>query len=145
MSQLGDNVNLDDCSVVSHINSRGNFSLNCLEIGNELVAFLLRVVCIELTRNISCAMRSGSRLLSGASMEDASMLCEHTLLTSGDVADSDTVYVGWPAKPLSEVTGKKAASETSSMTLTTIICPFCSRVPHDGTMISKCGHLFCNT
>ncbi|KAJ6481523.1 acetyl-CoA synthetase-like protein, partial [Mycena vitilis] len=80
--QLGDNVSLDDCSVVAHINSRGMFALNSLEIGN------------------GCAMRSGSRLLSGASMEDGSMLCEHTLLTSGDVADSGTVYSGWPAKPL---------------------------------------------
>ncbi|KAF7352099.1 Acetyl-CoA synthetase-like protein [Mycena venus] len=42
--QLGDNVALDDCSVVAHINSRGNFALNSLEIGN------------------GCAMRAGSRL-----------------------------------------------------------------------------------
>ncbi|KAJ7167921.1 acetyl-CoA synthetase-like protein [Mycena filopes] len=80
--QLGDHVSLDDCSVVAHINSRGNFALNSLEIGN------------------GCAMRAGSRLLSGASMEDSSMLCEHTLLTSGDVADAGTVYAGWPAKPI---------------------------------------------
>jgi hypothetical protein len=32
-----------------------------------------------------CVMRAGSR----ASMEDNSMLCEHTLVTSGDVADSN--------------------------------------------------------
>ncbi|KAJ6465007.1 acetyl-CoA synthetase-like protein [Mycena sanguinolenta] len=80
--QLGDNVSLDDCSVVAHINSRGNFALNSLKIGN------------------GCAMRAGSRLLSGASMEDNSMLCEHTLLTSGDVADAEIVYSGWPAKPI---------------------------------------------
>ncbi|KAF7353532.1 Acetyl-CoA synthetase-like protein [Mycena sanguinolenta] len=80
--QLGDNVSLDDCSVVAHINSRGNFALNSLQIAN------------------GCAMRAGSRLLSGASMEDSSMLCEHTLLTSGDVADAGTVYSGWPAKPM---------------------------------------------
>ena len=42
-------------------------------------------------------MRAGSRLLSGASMEDNSLLCEHTLLTSGEVAESSAVYVGWPA------------------------------------------------
>ncbi|KAF8998261.1 acetyl-CoA synthetase-like protein [Cyathus striatus] len=78
--EIGDNVNLDDCSVVAHINSRGNFSLNKLQIGN------------------GCALRSGSRLLSGASMEDGSMLCEHTLLTSGEVAESGSVYI----VPLSE-------------------------------------------
>ncbi|KAF9026322.1 acetyl-CoA synthetase-like protein [Hymenopellis radicata] len=78
--ELGDKVALDNCSVVAHINSRGNFALNPLKIGN------------------GCALRSGSRLLSGASMEDSSMLCEHTLLTSGEVAEAGGVYVGWPAK-----------------------------------------------
>ncbi|KAK0214939.1 acetyl-CoA synthetase-like protein [Armillaria fumosa] len=78
--ELGDDVTVDNCSVVAHINSRGNFALNSLKIGN------------------GCAMRTGSRLLSGASMEDSSMLCEHTLLTSGEVAESGAVYVGWPAR-----------------------------------------------
>ncbi|KZT25194.1 acetyl-CoA synthetase-like protein [Neolentinus lepideus HHB14362 ss-1] len=80
--ELGDRVCLDDCSVVAHINSRGNFSLNRLKIAD------------------SCAMRSGSRLLSGASMEANSMLLEHTLLTSGEIAEKDCVYAGWPAKPI---------------------------------------------
>ncbi|KAI5895638.1 uncharacterized protein SCHCODRAFT_02686995 [Schizophyllum commune H4-8] len=77
---LGDNVSLDDCSVVAHINSRGQFSLNKLNIGD------------------GAAMRAGSRLLSGASMEENSMLCEHTLLTSGEIAEAGGVYVGWPGK-----------------------------------------------
>ncbi|KAI0800717.1 acetyl-CoA synthetase-like protein [Fomes fomentarius] len=90
--ELGDNVALDDCSVVAHINSRGNFSLNKLSIG-------------------SCsAMRSGSRLLSGASMEEGSMLLEHTLLTSGETAESDCVYAGWPARRL----GQKASMRRPS-------------------------------
>ncbi|KAJ7153111.1 acetyl-CoA synthetase-like protein [Mycena crocata] len=71
--QLGDDVSLDDCSVVAHINSRGRFSMHKLEIGN------------------GCAMRTGSRLLSGASMEDS------------NVADSGAVYSGWPAKEISRV------------------------------------------
>ncbi|KAJ6584022.1 hypothetical protein DFH09DRAFT_911062 [Mycena vulgaris] len=79
---LGDNVSLDECSVGAHINSRGNFALNGFEIGD------------------GCAVRAGSRLLPGASMEDSSMLCEHTLLASGDVADSGAAYSGWPAKPM---------------------------------------------
>lgn len=33
-------------------------------------------------------------------MEDGSLLCEHTLLTSGEVAESNAVYVGWPATQL---------------------------------------------
>lgn len=80
--ELGDNVSLDDCTVVSHINTRGSFFLNCLKVAN------------------GCAIRAGSRLLSGASMEDGSLLCEHTLLTSGEVAESNAVYVGWPATQL---------------------------------------------
>ena len=43
-------------------------------------------------------MRTGSRLLSGAQMEDYSMLMEHALLPSGDIAESGGVYVGWPAR-----------------------------------------------
>lgn len=47
-------------------------------------------------------MRSGSRLLSGAAMEDGSMLLEHTLLTSGEIAESGGVYAGWPAHRLDQ-------------------------------------------
>ena len=47
---------------------------------------------------VRCALRSGSRLLSGAQMEEYSMLLEHTLLASGDVAESGVVYTGWPAR-----------------------------------------------
>ncbi|WFC93675.1 putative NRPS-like protein biosynthetic cluster [Malassezia brasiliensis] len=79
---MGDRVSLDDCSVVAHINSRGQFSLNRLRIGD------------------ACAMRTGSRLLSGASMEPHSMLLEHTLVASGEITESWAVYGGWPARRL---------------------------------------------
>jgi len=79
---MGDRVTLDDASVVAHINSRGRFSLNKLRIGD------------------GCAMRSGSRLLSGASMEPRSMLLEHTLVASGEIAEAGAVYAGWPARQL---------------------------------------------
>lgn len=79
---MGDRVSIDDCSVVAHINSRGRFSLNKLRIGD------------------GCAMRSGSRLLSGASMEPRSMLLEHTLVASGEIAEAGAVYAGWPARQL---------------------------------------------
>jgi acetyltransferase-like isoleucine patch superfamily enzyme len=79
---IGDNVSFDDCSIVAHINSRGRFSLNKLKLGD------------------GCAMRSGSRLLSGASMEPRSMLLEHTLVASGEIAEAGAVYAGWPARQL---------------------------------------------
>ncbi|KAJ6561109.1 acetyl-CoA synthetase-like protein [Mycena vulgaris] len=119
--KLGDNVSLDDCSVVAHINSRGNFALNSLTIGN------------------GCALRSGSRLLSGASMEDSSMLCEHTLLTSGDVADAGSVYSGWPAKQIDDNWEKYKDEEPSGF-----MCPMCRNFPKDMTSTS-CGHIFCKS
>lgn len=79
---IGDRVTFDDCSIVAHINSRGRFSLNKLVIGD------------------GCALRTGSRLLSGASMEPHSMLLEHTLIASGEIAEANSVYAGWPARQL---------------------------------------------
>ena len=38
---LGDRVSLDDCSVVAHINSRGNFALNKLSIADGYVSFTI--------------------------------------------------------------------------------------------------------
>ncbi|EME46283.1 acyl CoA synthetase-like protein [Dothistroma septosporum NZE10] len=77
---LGDRVAVDDASVVGHINTRGKFDLNPLSIGSRSV------------------LRSGSRLLSGARMEDDSCLLEHTLVMAGDVVDAGTTSQGWPAE-----------------------------------------------
>jgi len=127
---LGDNVNLDECSVVAHINSRGRFSLNKLKIAND------------------CALRSGSRLLSGASMEENSMLCEHTLLTSGEIADEHSTYAGWPGKKLEKRRGSAAEEGDEPLGKSTpfasLVCPACRKFPKD-SVVTKCGHLFCNT
>lgn len=80
LMDLGDRVAIDDASLVSHINSRGNFQLNRLRVGSRSV------------------LRTGSRLLSGAQMGDDSCLLEHTLIMAGDIADEKTTYQGWPAK-----------------------------------------------
>ena len=76
---LGQRVNIDDASVVAHINSRGKFDLNRLEIGDR------------------CVLRTGSRLLSGAKMENDSCLLEHTLIMGGDVVRERWTMQGWPA------------------------------------------------
>ncbi|TWU78934.1 putative secondary metabolism biosynthetic enzyme [Metarhizium rileyi] len=81
---LGDRVALDDASVVAHINTRGKFDLNRLEIGNR------------------CVLRSGSRLLSGAKMEDDSCLLEHTMIMGGDVVENGWTMQGWPAEKFGE-------------------------------------------
>jgi acyl-CoA synthetase (AMP-forming)/AMP-acid ligase II/acetyltransferase-like isoleucine patch superfamily enzyme/acyl carrier protein len=76
---IGDQVAVDDASLVAHINSRGNFKLNPLFIGDR------------------CVLRTGSRVLSGATMEDDSCLLEHTLVMGGDETEAGTTCQGWPA------------------------------------------------
>ena len=77
---LGDRVVVDDASVVAHINTRGKFDLNRVDVGDR------------------CVLRTGSRLLSGARMEDDSCLLEHTLIMGGDVVDAKATMQGWPAE-----------------------------------------------
>jgi len=74
-------------------------------------------------------------------MEDNSILCEHTLLTSGDVADSGVAYVGWPAKRLEIAAAKKRDNEGPAQPAF-LACPICRHFPKNGT-VSNCGHLFC--
>ncbi|KAJ5233212.1 NRPS-like protein biosynthetic cluster [Penicillium citrinum] len=77
---LGNRVAVDDCSLVCHLNSRGEFELHTLNVGDRSI------------------MRAGSRLMSGASMGQDACLLEHTLVLSGDhVEDGDTLQ-GWPAE-----------------------------------------------
>ncbi|KAJ7430836.1 hypothetical protein B0H11DRAFT_2389673 [Mycena galericulata] len=64
--KLGDNISLDDCFVVAHMNSHGNFALNSLQTGNVPPSIYLFT-----------SDTNRSRLLSDASMEDESTLCEH--------------------------------------------------------------------
>ncbi|KAJ2891879.1 putative peroxisomal-coenzyme A synthetase [Zalerion maritima] len=76
---IGDRVAVDDASVVAHINTRGKFDLNRLSIGDRAV------------------LRTGSRLLSGATMGKDSCLLEHTLVMGGDVVEDGWTMQGWPA------------------------------------------------
>ena len=70
-------------------------------------------------------------------MEDSSMLCEHTLFTSGDIADANSVYSGWPAKQVDEKWYNNKDTEPSGL-----VCPMCRGFPKDTTS-TPCGHLFC--
>ncbi|EWG44724.1 hypothetical protein FVEG_05723 [Fusarium verticillioides 7600] len=83
---LGDRVVVDDASVVAHINTRGKFDLNRVEIGDR------------------CVLRTGSRLLSGALMKSDGCLLEHTLIMGGDVVEERRTMQGWPAE---EFSGKR--------------------------------------
>ncbi|KAK6088072.1 peroxisomal-coenzyme a synthetase [Seiridium cupressi] len=77
---MGDRCVVDDASLVGHINTRGTFDLNELHVGDR------------------CVLRTGSRLLSGASMQNDSCLMEHTLVMGGDVVDERSTLQGWPAR-----------------------------------------------
>lgn len=81
---LGDRVAVDDASLVSHINSRGQFKLNRLYVGDR------------------SALRTGSRLLSGASIGEDACLLEHTLIVAGDHVEAGDVYQGWPGTLLNK-------------------------------------------
>ncbi|KAJ3246725.1 hypothetical protein HDU78_006260 [Chytriomyces hyalinus] len=76
---IGDHTVIDKASIVAHINSKGKFALNELQIGSF------------------CVLRSDARLLSGAEMCDNSRLMERTLVLGGDTVESGKVMQGWPA------------------------------------------------
>ncbi|KAI1114620.1 acetyl-CoA synthetase-like protein [Nemania sp. NC0429] len=76
---MGDRVVVDDASLVGHINTRGKFDLNHLHVGDRAV------------------LRTNSRLLSGARMENDSCLLENTLIMGGDVVEEGATMQGWPA------------------------------------------------
>ncbi|KAJ7654903.1 hypothetical protein B0H17DRAFT_1338137 [Mycena rosella] len=116
-----DNVSIDDCSVVAHINSRGNFALNSLQIA---------------------ARCDPDPAFFSASMEDSSMLLEHTLLTSGDVADCGTVYFGWPAQAFQGHWEEKHPHSADNSLSLRLLCPMCTRFPQHMT-VTVCGHVFC--
>ncbi|KAJ5683632.1 NRPS-like protein biosynthetic cluster [Penicillium macrosclerotiorum] len=77
---LGDRVAVDDASLVCHLNSRGEFELHTLKVGNRSI------------------MRAGSRLMSGASMGQDACILEHTLVLSGDHVEDGVTLQGWPAE-----------------------------------------------
>ncbi|KAI0873340.1 hypothetical protein GGS24DRAFT_517765 [Hypoxylon argillaceum] len=76
---MGDRVVVDDASLVGHVNTRGKFDLNTLHVGDR------------------CVLRTNSRLLSGARMENDSCLLENTLIMGGDVVEEGATMQGWPA------------------------------------------------
>lgn len=68
------------------------------------------------------------------------MLCEHTLLTSGETAEAGQVYVGWPArlqKGWKDEEPNRKPNEGASL-----MCPMCRDFPKIST-VTMCGHVFC--
>ncbi|ROT42876.1 hypothetical protein SODALDRAFT_375125 [Sodiomyces alkalinus F11] len=80
---LGDRVAMDDVNLRAHRDIRGKFDLERVEVGDR------------------CVLRTGSSMLSGATMKSDSCLLEHTLIMGGDVVEKSWTMQGWPAERFS--------------------------------------------
>ena len=112
---LGDRVCVDQASLICHINSRGVFALRTLVVGSH------------------STMRSGCRLLSGATMERGSTLLEHTLVLAGDVVTEGSTSQGWPAKTVHVgiKLGSPADPSLNALELQAANLPIPSKADHD--------------
>lgn len=77
--ELGDRVVIDMASIVSHLNTRGNFEL------------------VKIKMEDHTTLRTRSRVQQGVYMETGSMLLEKSLALTGEVIDRDSVWQGAPA------------------------------------------------
>lgn len=76
---IGDRSVVDCSSIVCHLNTRGNFELAPITIGQE------------------CTLRTRSRVQQGVIMENGSMLLEKSIAMTGEILDSRSVWQGGPA------------------------------------------------
>eukprot|EP00536_Pseudo-nitzschia_multiseries_P004625 jgi/Psemu1/253765/estExt_Genewise1Plus.C_780027 len=77
---IGDRCLVDVASIVSHLNTRGNFEL------------------VRITLEDDVTLRTRSRIQQGVRMEAGSMLLEKTLAMTGEVIDAESVWQGAPAR-----------------------------------------------
>lgn len=77
--KMGDKCVVDCASVVCHLNTRGNFELKH----------------IKMEANVT--LRSKSRIQQGVHIEHGSMMLEKSLALTGEVIESDTIWLGAPA------------------------------------------------
>lgn len=77
---IGDRSAIDCAAIVDHLNTKGNFVLKKIKIGND------------------CTLRALSRVQQGTIMEDGSMLVEKALAMTGEVVDAYSVWQGVPAQ-----------------------------------------------
>lgn len=80
--EMGDRCVIDCASIVCHLNTRGNFELSKIRMGNNVT------------------LRSRSRIQQGVFMENNSMILEKSLAMTGEVIESDSVWIGAPATRL---------------------------------------------
>jgi hypothetical protein len=90
---IGDGASVDNASLIAHINTRGTFRLNPVKVGSY------------------CVLKTMCRLLSGASMDDHSIMLEHTLVLAGETVDKGKV---WQVSELVHGIISKQASKQAS-------------------------------
>eukprot|EP00929_Paragymnodinium_shiwhaense_P018656 TRINITY_DN12974_c0_g1_i1.p1 TRINITY_DN12974_c0_g1~~TRINITY_DN12974_c0_g1_i1.p1 ORF type:complete len:1753 (-),score=302.99 TRINITY_DN12974_c0_g1_i1:143-5401(-) len=76
---IRDGAGIDAASLTAHLNTRGEFTINHIEVGED------------------CVMRSMTRLQQSARMEAKSVLLEHTLVLPADRVKPGEWRQGWPA------------------------------------------------
>lgn len=76
---MGDRCVVDLASIVTHLNTRGNFEL------------------VQIKLDDHSTLRSRSRIQQGVHVEAGAMLLEKSLALTGEVLESDTVWQGAPA------------------------------------------------
>jgi acyl-coenzyme A synthetase/AMP-(fatty) acid ligase len=79
---IGDRCAIDCASIVTHLNTKGNFEL----------------VKIKVSKN--CTLRARSRIQQGVYMEPGSMLLEKGLVMTGEIIEADSAWQGAPASRL---------------------------------------------
>jgi acetyltransferase-like isoleucine patch superfamily enzyme len=98
MVKMGDRCVIDCSSVVCHLNTRGNFELVPITLGNNVT------------------LRTGSRVQQGVNIESGAMLLEKSLAMTGEVIEEDTVWQGAPARQIYSYDTSSIASRATTHT-----------------------------
>ena len=78
-------------------------------------------------------------------MDEHSMLCEHTLLTSGETAMAGAAYAGWPARQLDDVFFIERVPSGVSQTGAQPLVRSYSRIEHIRRSMTHTGSIFNDT
>jgi len=79
---IGDRACINAGFIICHTNTKGNFALNTILIGE------------------SATMRTWSRLMAGGQLAKGARLLEHTLALVGDNVEAGVIWQGWPVQAM---------------------------------------------
>jgi carbonic anhydrase/acetyltransferase-like protein (isoleucine patch superfamily) len=93
---IGDRCVIDVASLVTHLNTRGNFELVTIKLDNHVT------------------LRSQSRIQQGVHCEPGSMLLEKSLALTGEIVEANSVWQGTPAERVFEYDNSDGISPSTS-------------------------------